>query len=170
MPPMSEEAGSETESESGSDREGAGFTTAADLRERDGSAAARPDAGSPSTPDFSIPERPERVYPRHGGVRYEGGCVFELVPRGVGHEQLAALLAETLAEGPYRYGDWFDLPMPLFLVHDDETNDTFRAGVRDGRVELHVRPETTSAGPRALYERLDGATGCAWDVRTRTTS
>lgn len=134
------------------------FTTAADLRGRD------PDRET----DFSIPERPEPSYSRHAGVTYKGGSVFELVPRGLGHDQLTELVRETLADGPYRYGDWFDLPMPLFLVHDDASNDTFRVGVRDGRVELHVRPQTTSEGLRAIYERLTDATGCAWDVRTRT--
>lgn len=134
------------------------FTTAADLRKRE------PDREA----DFSIPDRPTPTYSRHDGVDYEGGCVFELVPRGLGHKQLADLVRETLADGPYRYGDWFDLPMPLFLVHDDSTGDTFRVGVRDGRVELHVRPQTTAEGLRALYERLADATGCGWDVRTRT--
>lgn len=140
-----------------------GFTTAADLRARESA------DGDGSTPDFAIPERPALSHERHGGMHYEGGCVFELVPRGLGHDELAALLRETLSTGPYRYGDWFDLPMPLFLVHDAGSNDVFRVGVRDGRVELHIRPQTSPDGPRRLYERLVDATGCAWAVRTRTT-
>jgi hypothetical protein len=45
--------------------------------------------------------------------------------------------------------------MPLYLVHDDTTHDTFRVSVRDGRVRLHVLPETESAGLRAFFERLE---------------
>ena len=119
-----------------------GFTTASDLRTDD------PD---PGTPTFDI-AHPERSHPRSGGMRYEGGTVFALSPdRDV---SLADAVEAVLREGPYRYGDWFDLPMPLFLVHDDGTGDTFRVSVRDGRVELHVRSATTAAGLRAFYDRL----------------
>jgi len=130
-----------------------------------GSPDSTPAAGT-SAPGVAIPERPERHYPARGGVEYRGGCVFEFTPRG--DPDAAALLDRVLAEGPYRYGDWFDLPMPLYLVHDDEHGDTYRAGVRDGAVEVHVRPETTPAGVRALYERLASASGCPWAVRRRT--
>ncbi|WP_255148918.1 hypothetical protein [Halorarius halobius] len=135
------------------------FRTAADLREETRAA----------TPDFSIPEHPERRYPREGGVEYEGGTVFLLSPAGERDEaSLASLVEAVLDGGDYRYGDWFDLPMPLFLVHDDETGDTFRVAVRDGRVELHVRPETEPAGLREFYDRLVDATDGEWRVERRT--
>jgi hypothetical protein len=148
------------------------FTTAAALREEAGVDGSAPPAGGTDPPGsvdadprFAIPARPERHYPARGGVEYRGGCVFEFRPRGA--PDAAALLRRVLEAGPYRYGDWFDLPMPLYLVHDDEHGDTYRAAVRDGGVEVHVRPETTPAGVRALYERLDESSRCPWAVRRR---
>ncbi|MFB6116927.1 hypothetical protein [Halosegnis sp.] len=97
-------------------------------------------------------DNPERTHSRGGGMCYEGGTVLALAPARP--EGLAEAVEAVLQAGPYRYGDWFDLPMPLFLVHDDETDDTFRVAVRDGRVELHARSATTASGLRAFYERL----------------
>lgn len=120
------------------------------------------------TPTFAIPRSPVRRYPRRGGVEYEGETVFSLTPPGSFDDpELAALVESVLEDGPYRYGDWFDLPMPLYLVHDDETGDTFRVAVRDGDVEFHVLPDTRPAGLRALYDRLESATGDAWSVERR---
>jgi hypothetical protein len=131
------------------------FVTAADLRA--------------SEPAFDIPQRPERRYPADGGVRYEGQTVFTLTPlQPTEDEALAALVEEVLAADPYTYGDWFDLPMPLFLVHDHDTGDTFRVAVRDGSVELHVLPATDSAGLKGLYDRLRAASDGGWDVSCRT--
>jgi hypothetical protein len=117
-------------------------------------------------PTFAIPERPVRRYPRRGGVEYEGKTVFSLTPTDDYEDpELASLVEAVLEDDPYRYGDWFDLPMPLYLVHDEETGDTFRVAVRDGCVEFHVLPNTDSAGLRALYERLVARTDTAWHVR-----
>jgi hypothetical protein len=140
------------------------FTTAADLRSEDADAESRSTCES----RFAIPERPERRFPRHGGVKYEGGTVFVLRPeRDRATPEVREVLEGVLADHDYRYGDWFDLPMPLFLVRDDGTNDVFRLSVRDGAVELHVRPETSAEGVRALYERLDAATDHGWSVDRR---
>jgi hypothetical protein len=128
------------------DDEEVGFTTASELRDRE--AAARDAADDPI---FAV-DHPEREHRRSGGMRYEGGTVFVLTPADAA--DLAGLVADLLDSGPYRYGDWFDLPMPLFLVHDDDTDDTFRVAVRDGTVELHVRSATGPAGLRAFYDRL----------------
>lgn len=118
-------------------------------------------------PTFEIPGHPRRRYSRQT-VEYEGETVFELHPTPETEtERLTRLVERVLAEEPYRYGDWFELPMPLFLVHDGETGDTFRVAVRDGRVEFHVLPETDSAGLRALYERLQEASGRSWRVDCR---
>ncbi|MFC7234278.1 hypothetical protein [Halosegnis marinus] len=127
------------------DEEDVGFTTASDLRE---------EASEPAGPDFSV-DHPERTHQRSGGMRYEGGTVFVLAADG----DLAAAVEAVLADGPYRYGDWFDLPMPLYLVHDDDTDDTFRVAVRDGTVELHPRSATGPEGLRAFYERLADRVG-----------
>jgi hypothetical protein len=120
-------------------------------------------------PSFAIPTRPERRYRRRGGVEYEGGTVFSLRPdAALGEPSLGSLVESVLDRGPYRYGDWFDLPMPLYLVHDDGTADTFRVAVRDGAVELHVLPGTDSAGLRAFYDRLAAASETGWTVSRRT--
>ena len=121
------------------------------------------------TPTFAIPQRPKRRYPRHGGVEYEGATVFSLTPDAEYTDaELVAVLESVLDDEPYRYGDWFDLPMPLYLVHDDETGDTFRVAVRDGVIELHVLPDTEPPGLRALYDRLSAVTDCTWCVDCRT--
>ncbi|MFT4885339.1 MAG: hypothetical protein ACI8U4_002862 [Natronomonas sp.] len=122
-------------------------------------------------PTFAIHERPVRRYPRRGGVEYEGKTVFSLTPTDDYEDpELASLVEAVLDDDPYRYGDWFDLPMPLYLVHDEETGDTFRVAVRDGRIELHVLPNTDSAGLRALYERLVTRSETTWHVRQQAES
>ncbi len=123
-------------------------------------------AGDPS---FAIPARPRRRFPFEGGVEYEGKTVFRLQPspeRGTG--RLADLVAAVLDAGPYRYGDFLELPMPLYLVRDERTGDVFRVSVRDGVVRLHVLPETESAGLRAIYERLDEHSSVEWHVECLT--
>jgi hypothetical protein len=120
-------------------------------------------------PSFSIPARPTRRYPHSGGVEYEGETVFRLHPRPEqSTDSLAVLVEETLEEGPYRWGDFFDLPMPLYLVRDEETADVFRVSIRDGVVRFHVLPETESAGLRALYDRLSARSDGDWRVRCET--
>lgn len=120
------------------------------------------------TPTFAIPEPPVRRYPRRGGVEYEGQTVFSLTPADpLDDPELASLVRSVLEGDPYRYGDWFDLPMPLYLVHDDGTGDTFRVAVRDGDVELHVLPDTEPEGLRRLYDRLVDASETTWYVERR---
>ncbi|GCF12840.1 hypothetical protein Harman_07750 [Haloarcula mannanilytica] len=118
-------------------------------------------------PSFAIPAHPQRRFPHGSGVEYEGGTEFRLTPEG---ERATPELADTvvgiLANGPYRYGDFHDLPMPLWLVRDEETTDVFRVAVRDGTVRLHVLPTTESDGLQRFFERLCGATGGqSWSVR-----
>ncbi len=116
-------------------------------------------------PSFAIPVRPTRSYPYSGGVEYEGGTLFRLTPDGnYSNDELATLTETVLEEGPYRYGDFFTLPMPLYLVRDDDTGDVFRVSIRDGTVRLHVLPETEPAGLRAIYDRLIEETDCDWQV------
>lgn len=122
-----------------------------------------------SDPSFAIPARPERRYPRTGGVEYEGTTVFHLDPDGDPDESLESLVETVLAGGPYRSGDFFELPMAVWLVRDEETGDVFRVSVRDGRVGLHVLPATESAGLRRFYERLRDRSDCDWSVDCRTT-
>ena len=137
-------------------------------------------------PSFAIPSRPERTYPRSGGVEYEGETVFELAPdgdanEGAGrdedadedgdgdeHTDLASLVETVLADGPYRFGDFHELPMALYLVRDEGTTDVFRVAVRDGTVRLHVLPETDSAGLRRFYDRLDDRSAVGWRVECHT--
>lgn len=120
-------------------------------------------------PSFAIPVRPTRTYPYSGGVEYEGGTVFQLTPQvSRSTDELASLVEAVLEAGPYRYGDFISLPMPLFLVRDDETGDVFRVSIRDGTVRFHVLPETESSGLQALYERLDERTETDWRVQSDT--
>ncbi|MFT4921191.1 MAG: hypothetical protein ACI8XM_000386 [Haloarculaceae archaeon] len=120
-------------------------------------------------PSFTIPARPQRRFPYEGGVEYEGETVFRLEPTPEQRtDSLADLVETVLASGPYRYGDFFELPMALYLVRDDETGDVFRVSVRDGTVRFHVLPETESDGLRALYERLEARDGIDWRVHCRT--
>lgn len=120
-------------------------------------------------PSFAIPVRPTRTYPYSGGVEYEGGTRFRLVPDSDrSTEELAALTEAVLDAGPYRYGDFFSLPMPLYLVRDDQTGDVFRVSVRDGTVRFHVLPETEPAGLEALYERLAERADVEWRVECET--
>ena len=124
-----------------------------------------------SEPSFAIPAHPERHYPYEGGLEYEGETRFHLRPRPPqGEDSLDSLLQRVLSAGPYRYGDFFDLPMPLYLVRDDETGDVFRVSVRNGQIRLHVLPETEPAGLRALYDRLATAWDVNWSVRCETTA
>ena len=120
----------------------------------------------PTDPSFSIPARPTRRYPHGSGVEYEGGTEFELTPNSDRTEpELSAVVTDILAAGPYRYGDFHDLPMPLWLVRDEETADVFRVAVRDGTVRLHVLPTTEPDGLRRFFERLQDADGSLeWTV------
>lgn len=118
---------------------------------------------------FRIPQHPTRRYRRHSGVEYDGGTVFSVRPsREFDEATLVELVRSILDRPPYRYGDWFDLPMPLYLVHDDVTGDTFRVAIRDGIVELHVLPETEPDGLRAFYDRLVANSEGDWTVARRS--
>lgn len=125
-------------------------------------AVSRPEmAGEPG---FEIPARPVRRFSSTGDLAYEGGTRFELTPDPTPDGSLADLVEMVLDAGPYRYGDFLELPMPLYLVRDDETGDVFRVAVRDGSVRLHVLPDTEPAGLRAFYDRLSSATDSSWAV------
>lgn len=120
---------------------------------------------SEQEPTFTIPHRPQRRYPRSGGVTYEGETIFRLSPDADREEEhLADLVEGVLAGDAYTFGDWFDLPAPVYLVHDDELDTTFTAVVRNGSVELHVLPDTSSEGLAALYRRLAAASETDWSV------
>jgi hypothetical protein len=119
-------------------------------------------------PSFEIPARPSRRYPRGGGVEYAGETVFTLTPDPARDTAtLDRAVQQVLAGDRYVYGDWFELPMPLYLVNDDETGDVFRVAVRDGTVELHVLPATDSPGLRAFYDCLARQESVEWRVECR---
>ncbi|MFB6083506.1 MAG: hypothetical protein ABEJ94_04595 [Halorientalis sp.] len=118
---------------------------------------------------FAIPSRPERRYPRGGGVEYEGGTVFSLAPVPEREDAWLRGVVEDVIDGEgYIYGDWFDLPMPLYLVHDEATGDVFRVSVRNRRIRLHVLPATEPSGLRRFFDRLRERTeGVDWDLSRR---
>ena len=138
----------------------------------DGSApsdAASGDRTGTDEPTFEIPVRPERRFPYDEGVTYEGSTVFRLAPAAERAEDALVDLVEAVLEtGPYRFGDYYDLPMPVYLVRDEGTGDVFRVSVRDGRVGLHVLPATEPSGLRAFYERLVERGDTEWRVDYRT--
>ena len=148
-----------------------GFVTASELRDSEAEQGHGVSAGSESQSDgdaagpFVIRERPRRRFSGRGGLEYAGGTVFLLTPESdPGVDELCAWVESVLGQADYRWGDWFDLPMPLYLVHDDQTKDTFRVGVRAGRIELHILPETGPTGLAAFYERLGEFT--SWGVES----
>jgi len=116
-----------------------------------------------ASPSFTIPARPTRRF-RRDGVEYEGEVLFVCRPEDSPERDLEGLVAAVLADGPYRYGDFLDLPMALYLVRDEETGDVFRISVRDGTVRLHVLPATDPAGLRAFYDRLVDRSSAGWRV------
>lgn len=146
------------------------------MADRDPEGEADATAGSaPPDATFAIPRHPERRYPRAGGVEYVGDVVFTLTPEDGapstgnaddGHP-LQGTVEAVLVDGPYQFGDFHELPMPLYLVRDRDTADTFRVSIRDGTVRLHVLPATESAGLERFYERLTAHTGGTWSVRRR---
>ncbi|WP_136688567.1 hypothetical protein [Halorhabdus amylolytica] len=105
-------------------------------------------------PSFEIPARPSRTYDRAGRLSYEGTVLFRLEPTETDGLDLRELLDDVLEGGPYRHGDFHDLPMVVYLVRDEETSDVFRVSIRDGALQLHVLPATESAGLRRFFERL----------------
>lgn len=121
------------------------------------------------TPSFDIPVRPERHYPRDGGVEYEGRTVFALhADPPQSRPDLEAHLQAVLDDGGYIYGDRDGFPAPVYLVHDPERRTVFRVVVRDGRLELHALPNTDSETLQVVYERLRERDGVAWTVECRT--
>ncbi|WP_436907240.1 hypothetical protein [Halosimplex marinum] len=120
-------------------------------------------------PSFAIPGRPERRFPRGGGVEYEGETVFVCTPEADRSDgELESLVADVLDADAYRSGDFMELPMPLYLVRDEGTADVFRVTVRNRAVQLHVLPETESEGLRRFYDRLVEVSDCEWSVACRT--
>ncbi|WP_132058767.1 hypothetical protein [Halorussus amylolyticus] len=120
-------------------------------------------------PTFDIPRRPTRSYPREGGVEHEGGTVFHLSPDvETPDSELAALVEGVLSAERYTYGDWFELPKPVYLVHDQRHATAFRVVVRYGTVEFHVLPETASAALESLYDRIRAESEWSWRVECET--
>ena len=106
-------------------------------------------------PDFEIPARPTRRFPRGGSVEYHGSVTLRLLPSGNHDDRtLQQLVDDVLDENTYVHGDWFDLPVPVYLVRDHEVGSSFRVSVRYGRIELHVLPETRVEALERFYERL----------------
>jgi hypothetical protein len=122
-------------------------------------------------PTFDIPRRPERTYPRESGVEYEGGTIFRLAPDPeVPEAELSTLVEEVLDGERYTYGDWFELPAPVYLVHDERHSTAFRVVIRYGTVEFHVLPETVQEALRGMYSQLCTSAECSWRVECETTS
>ncbi|WEL22221.1 hypothetical protein [Halorhabdus sp. BNX81] len=121
----------------------------------------------PDDPSFAIAARPSREYDRAGRLSYEGGTTFRIEPVGGSMPELQAVVDRVLDTGPYRHGDFLELPMVVYLVRDEETGDVFRVSIRNGAVRLHVLPETEAEGLRRFYEQLSEHSDCEWNVEDR---
>lgn len=120
-------------------------------------------------PSFDIPVRPERYYPPGGGIEYEGRTIFALhADPPLSQPDLEAHLHDALDEEGYTCSERDEYPAPVYLVHDRERRTVFRVVVREGRLELHVLPNTDSETIRAAYDRLRERDGVAWTVECRT--
>lgn len=115
-------------------------------------------------PSFRIPARPEREF-REGGVERTRGSVFTLTPDdgAVGER-----VERVLADDRYTVGDWFDLPAPVYLVHDAKRSGVFRVVRHDDRVDLHAMATTNADGLRAFYDRLTAVSDVPWSVECET--
>lgn len=108
---------------------------------------------------------PDRTFDSGGHLSYEGGTVLVLRPNSTRSDsELRSLVRAVLESGPYRHGDFLDLPMPVWLVRDEQTGDVFRVTVRDGSIELHVLPQTKPVGLRAWANRIADRTETGWTV------
>ena len=122
-------------------------------------------------PSFEIPVHPERHYPAGGGIKYEGQTVFSLhADPPLSQTTLQAHLHATLDDDVYTYGERDGLPAPVYLVHDRERRTVFRVVIRDGRLELHVLPNTDEKTLRGVFERFCERDGVSWTVECRTST
>jgi len=125
---------------------------------------------SDDAPAFESPERPRRRLTPEGGVEYEGEVLFALEPAGEASvAALDDLLAGALSADRYVDGDFFELPQPVYLVHDDALSTTFRAAVRPDRIELQMLPDTDPAALAELYVRVAAASDRDWRVEREVT-
>ena len=114
--------------------------------------------------------KPERVYPPSGGVEYEGMTVFSLTTDPeLATDDLSDLLFSVLDGDRYTFSDRPVFPAPVFLVHDHVLKTVYRAVLRTNRIELHVLPNTESAGLQAIYDDLCDSGSVTWQVECRTT-
>ncbi|MCH7660400.1 MAG: hypothetical protein IH933_07365 [Euryarchaeota archaeon] len=115
-------------------------------------------------PSFEIPVHPESDYSK-GGITRTGGTVFSLTPTD---GSVGGRLERVLARERYTAGDWFDLPSPVYLVHDRDLGTVFRVVGYEDRVELHVTSTTESRGLREFYEALGEEGESEWCVECET--
>ena len=117
-------------------------------------------------PSFEIPAYPRRVFSRTG-VEHDGKTAFTLTPDADCDPFSAVDRIGT--DERYVFGDWFDLPMPVYLVYDREVSTVFRVVIYAGSVELRVLPSTDPQGLAAFYRALRTESGCEWSVECETT-
>ena len=114
---------------------------------------------------FDAPSRPERVLD-DGGVEYAGKVVYTLSPEGEG--PVRRWVEGVLGADRYTAGDWFDLPLPVYLVCDHEVGSLFRVVVATDSVQLQLLPDTEERALSAFFDRLRAASDVEWTVRCET--
>lgn len=116
---------------------------------------------------FGIPVRPTRTIDGET-VEASGEVVFKFIPADPSTDirSLVSLIFET--EG-YIAGDWFGLPEPVYLVHDEVIGDVFRVRISGHSVEFMVLPSTTPPSIERFYDRLRSYSSVPWDIERRVT-
>ncbi|WP_331233079.1 hypothetical protein [Natronorarus salvus] len=115
-------------------------------------------------PAFDAPTRPERVLD-DGGVEYAGRVVYTLSPEDGPVERW---VEDVLDAERYTAGDWFDLPLPVYLVCDHEVGSLFRVVVAADSVQLQLLPDTDERALSAFFDRLRSESDVEWTVCCET--
>jgi hypothetical protein len=111
---------------------------------------------------FDVPDRPERRLD-DGSVEYAGKVVYRLEPGSKG--PVERWVGAVLDADRYTVGDWFDLPLPVYLVCDHQVGSLFRVVVSATDVELQLLPETDERALSAFFDRLRRESdGTEWSV------
>lgn len=123
-------------------------------------------ASGGSTDAFRIDEWPTREFDPNGRATVHGGVRFELRPTAE-RVEVAEAVDAALADDRFTAGSWFDLPQPVYLVHDTAVGTVFRVVVGANHVGLDVLPTTDPRGLSAFHRRLTAVSGAAWTIDRR---
>lgn len=116
---------------------------------------------------FAIPVRPTRTIVGET-VQASGEVVFRFTPSDSSTD-VRGLVSLILATEGYTAGDWFGLPEPVYLVHDEVIGDVFRVRISGQTVEVMVLPSTTPRSVERFYDQLGSNSSVDWAIDRRVT-